>query len=118
MEKATKFFKSIVFLFGEPTKENYQKDLQSHSCQLPLGTMSSSSCAATSTAMPIISAGDQFTHFGFCFPRTCLVKSIYNNIVKWKTNDNPSSDISGSSPIEAFELREMRPFMGKEWILP
>lgn len=108
----------IVFGFGEPIEENYQKDLQSHSRQLPLGTMSSSSCAAASTAMPTILVGHQFTHFGFCFPRTCLVKSIYNNIVKWKTNDNPSSDISGSSPIEAFELREMRPFMGKEWILP
>lgn len=79
--------------------------------------MSSSSCVTASIAMPIISAGDQFTHLGFCFPRTCLVKSIYNNIVKWKTNDNPLSSVSGSTPIEAFELRQMRPFMDKEWVL-
>lgn len=79
--------------------------------------MSSSSCATASIATPIISAGNQFTHFGFCFPRNCLVKSIYNNIVEWKTNDNPLSIVSGSTPIEAFELREMRPFIGKEWVL-
>ena len=38
--------------------ENYQKDLQSHCRQLPLGTMSSSSCAAAApaTAMSVAEA--------------------------------------------------------------
>lgn len=51
----------IVFGFGEPIEENYQKDLQSHSRQLPLGTMSSSCAAAPTpaTAMPVPSVAEQ-----------------------------------------------------------
>ena len=42
--------------------ENYQKDLQSHSRQLPLGTMSSSCVAAPATAMPVPSVAEQVRH--------------------------------------------------------
>ncbi len=64
-----------------------------------------------------IKVGDKFLHFGFYRPRTCIVNSIHGSTVYWKTNDNPELTRCGSSCISSFELREMRPFIGKEWTL-
>jgi hypothetical protein len=77
--------------------------------------MSSSSCPAAPT--PAMSVGNQFVHLGFFVRRNCIVYSIDNNIVSWETNDSPST-IYGKSLLKSFELREVRPFGGKEWVLP
>jgi len=80
----------------------------------------SSSCLAAltpATAMSAIKTGDQFVHLGFFAPRNCIVYSIDKNIVSWETNDNPSTIVYGKSLLKSFELREMRPFKGKEWVL-